>query len=384
MPYYAAPFTFNFSTNRILVDTGVTDVDCIALYAAIKAAQSSEEGIIYERVGKGSGLSVLGPGVQVGLTVELLGAWQLQFGAGNYIARVAGGNLIGGPGGDPIAYSAGVQTLLIQSAASTVVQGGGGGSGTTTAFAGQALVDIEEIRDIAIDAATYSGVLNAMTEYDVNNLPRFNARALHYATGGGGGSSGTGSIVCRVEAKDANTLAPVAGAMVTVSKAGAMVAYQRTNNSGIAEFALDAGAHSYAIAASGYIQEFGTFTPVQNGVTTVNMQRASVVPPAPFVGLCNVLFAITHVGNPVQNARVTAELQDQNPTVDNYLLSKQVVAGVTDANGECILTLVQRAQFTRGGKYRIRAVDQQGRVLHDRIVTILNSPTANAEDLPDA
>ena len=33
---------------------------------------------------------------------------------------------VGGPGGDPIAYSAGVQTLLIQSAASTVVTADGG------------------------------------------------------------------------------------------------------------------------------------------------------------------------------------------------------------------------------------------------------------------
>ena len=124
MPYYIAPFTFNFGTSLINVDAGVDDVDCIVLYSAIKLAQASEEGIIYDRIGKGSGLSALGPGVQVGLTVELLGAWQLRFTTGNYIARVAGGNLIGGPGGDPIAYSSGVQTLLIQSAASTVVTTG--------------------------------------------------------------------------------------------------------------------------------------------------------------------------------------------------------------------------------------------------------------------
>jgi hypothetical protein len=58
--------------------------------------------------------------------------WQLCFPPGNYIAKVAGGNLIGGIAGDPIAYSAGVQTLLIQSAASTVVTvSGGTGSGAT-------------------------------------------------------------------------------------------------------------------------------------------------------------------------------------------------------------------------------------------------------------
>jgi hypothetical protein len=123
--YYIAPFTFDFDASRIEVDAGSSDVDCAALYTAIKEAQASQEGIIYERIAAGSGLSELGPGVQVGLTVELLGSWQLRFPAGNYVARVAGGNLIGGPSGDPIAYTAGVQTLLIQSAASTVVTAGG-------------------------------------------------------------------------------------------------------------------------------------------------------------------------------------------------------------------------------------------------------------------
>ncbi len=125
MAHYAAPFTFDFVTSRIDVDAGVADVDCATLYAAVKAAQASEEGIIYDRIGRGSGLNTLGPGVQVGLTVEVLGAWQLRFPAGDYVARIAGGNFIGGPGGDPIAYTAGVQTLLIQSAASTVVTAGG-------------------------------------------------------------------------------------------------------------------------------------------------------------------------------------------------------------------------------------------------------------------
>jgi hypothetical protein len=123
--YQFVPFCFYFETALITVDSGTTDITCDTLYDAIKEAQASEEGIVYDRIGRGSGLDTLGPGVQVGITVELLGTWQLKFPAGNYIARVAGGNLIGGPGGDPIAYSAGVQTLLIQSAASTVVTTGG-------------------------------------------------------------------------------------------------------------------------------------------------------------------------------------------------------------------------------------------------------------------
>jgi hypothetical protein len=128
MAFYIAPFTFDFNTSFIDVDSGYVDVDCSGLYTACKLAQASTEGIVYARIASGSGLNTLGVGVQVGLTVELLGSWQLRFPSGNYVARVAGGNLVGGPGGDPIAYTAGVQTLLIQSAASTVVTTGGGGS----------------------------------------------------------------------------------------------------------------------------------------------------------------------------------------------------------------------------------------------------------------
>jgi hypothetical protein len=119
--FYSAPFTFDFDASQIILDGGAVNITCGALYTAVKLAQENIEGVTFPRIAVGSGLSVLGPGVQVGLTVELLGNWQLKFPAGNYTATVGGGNLIGGPGADPIAYSAGVQNVLIQSASSTVV-----------------------------------------------------------------------------------------------------------------------------------------------------------------------------------------------------------------------------------------------------------------------
>jgi hypothetical protein len=159
MPYYTAPFTFDFGASIIDVDIGTSDVDCLDIYDAIKKAQASEEGIIYERIGKGSGLNVLGPGVQVGLTVELLGAWQLRFPAGNYVARISGGNFIGGPGGDPIAYTAGVQTLLIQSAASTIVTTSG--SIPTAAQNAAAVLAAAEITPIQAD-------IRKVNNYEIN------------------------------------------------------------------------------------------------------------------------------------------------------------------------------------------------------------------------
>jgi hypothetical protein len=132
--YRDAPFTFDFEASLIHVDESVTDVYVPALYQVCKLAQASQEGMLYDPIAKGSGLVALGGGVQVGLTVEILGDWQVKFTEGNRIVRFFGGNLVGGPGGDPIAYSAGVQVLLIQSAASTVVNvSGGGSSGLTLA-----------------------------------------------------------------------------------------------------------------------------------------------------------------------------------------------------------------------------------------------------------
>lgn len=156
MSVYLAPYTFNFQTQLVLLDSGVTDVDVSDLYSSIKEAQEHEEGILHGQIAQGSGLVDLGGGVQVGLTVEMLESWQLKFAAGAYISRVTGGNLVGGPGGDPIAYSAGVQTLLIQSAAATVVNvSGGGGSSAPTAAQNAAAVraaisnELVQVSDIA-------------------------------------------------------------------------------------------------------------------------------------------------------------------------------------------------------------------------------------------
>jgi hypothetical protein len=121
MAFYLSPFTIDWDVEQVLVDAGTLNVLCRDIWTACRAAQASREGVGYEPIASGSGLKSLGPGVETGLTVEFLGNWQLKFPEGNYIARIAAGNLIGGPNGDPVAYSAGVQALLIQSANATVV-----------------------------------------------------------------------------------------------------------------------------------------------------------------------------------------------------------------------------------------------------------------------
>lgn len=197
-------------------------------------------------------------------------------------------------------------------------------------------------------------------------------------------ATGSGAITVTFTVLDSVSLTPLASALVTVTVGGVVYAYGRTNVSGQIQLALNAGTNSYSVVASGYTQQLASIDPSVTTSVTVNLVQANPVPPPSFAGLCNVLFAVTYNGNPVVGANVSAALEDENPTVDGYLLSRQITTGTTNASGEAVLTMVQRLQFTRGGVYRVRVSDAQGRVLHDRRVTVPNSSTVNAEDLPDA
>lgn len=121
---------YDFATELIEI-TAQTEITIQEVVDATRTAEATEQGITHDRILGASGKENLGGAVSVGVTAELLGNWQIHFESGNYIAKIGGGNLVGGPGGDPVAYSAGVQVLLIQSAASTIVQVSSG-SGLST------------------------------------------------------------------------------------------------------------------------------------------------------------------------------------------------------------------------------------------------------------
>lgn len=114
-------YDYDFVNKLISIPDGVSAVLIQDLINDIREAEASAKGITYGSIANASGKEDLGGGVAVGITVALLDSWQIQFASGNYIAKVYGGNLVGGLGGDPIAYSPGVQVLLVQSASSTVV-----------------------------------------------------------------------------------------------------------------------------------------------------------------------------------------------------------------------------------------------------------------------
>lgn len=155
--------TADFQNNFINIGSPQTDVLVQDLVNFIREEEASERGIVYDAIAGASGKEDLGNGVAVGVTVNLLGDWQIKFWEGNYIAKIYGGNLVGGPGGDPIAYSAGVQTLLIQSAASTVVQVSSGSGLSTEEH--NALMAVENATEVLTDANAVEpgiGVVQAM------------------------------------------------------------------------------------------------------------------------------------------------------------------------------------------------------------------------------
>jgi hypothetical protein len=116
----------DWDNKQILVTSPQTDVLAQDLIDFIRAAEDDEEGIVVPQIAAASGKESLGGSVATGITLELLDDWQLKFWAGSYTATISGGNLIGGIAGDPVAYTAGVQVVIIQSAASTIVVTGSG------------------------------------------------------------------------------------------------------------------------------------------------------------------------------------------------------------------------------------------------------------------
>jgi hypothetical protein len=143
---------------------------CQALINAIREEEASERGIIYDQIATASGKEDLGGGVYVGMTVNLITPWQVKFWAGNYIAKVAGGNLVGGILGDPVAYSPGVQVLLIQSAASTLVVTGDGLNDAQAALLQTAAVESSRGRKMQTNKAIISGDGRSVSIYDDDGM----------------------------------------------------------------------------------------------------------------------------------------------------------------------------------------------------------------------
>lgn len=106
-----------------------------------------------------------------------------------------------------------------------------------------------------------------------------------------------------------------------------------------------------------------------------------VVPSPITAGLCNVLCAVTHNGQPAVGAIVSATLEDKRNSVDSRIASRSVELGISNEQGYCVLRLIQFEQFTYGGVYRFIGTAADGRVFLNRRAIIPSTPTANLEAL---
>lgn len=157
---------FDHANHLINITEPQDTLSCQDLINAIRAEEASISGIWYPQIATASGKEDLGSGVYVGMTVNLIEPWQVKFWAGNYIAKIAGGNLVGGLSGDPVAYSSGVQVLLVQSAASTIVVTSDGLNSAQAALLETAALESTKGRKMQTNKAIISGDERTVHIYD--------------------------------------------------------------------------------------------------------------------------------------------------------------------------------------------------------------------------
>lgn len=126
--------TINFTTEIISCENTIETLEIQELVDACREAEYSEKGIAFTKICNASGKDYLDidNGVQVGITIVLLGNWVVYTERNSGVFKVTGGNLVQVSGGDPFEPNPLVTYVNIQSAAGTVVSISSG-SGLSTA-----------------------------------------------------------------------------------------------------------------------------------------------------------------------------------------------------------------------------------------------------------
>ena len=121
----AQPLLFDFYQSIITIPS--PDILLEMQYLIDQIRDNEEElvpGIGYPQIAEAAGKFDLGGGIYTGITVKLLGNWRIKFedraGPTYELMTVTGGNLVGGPLGNPIAPSSFVQVIQQQSASGTI------------------------------------------------------------------------------------------------------------------------------------------------------------------------------------------------------------------------------------------------------------------------
>lgn len=121
----ALPLIFDFYNSIIEVPSPDISLDMQYLINQIRDTEDElNPGLVYNKIADASGKDSLGGGIFTAITVRLLDNWRVKFearpGPGTVQCTISGGNLVGGPSGNPIAPSAYTQVVNLSSAAGTI------------------------------------------------------------------------------------------------------------------------------------------------------------------------------------------------------------------------------------------------------------------------
>ncbi len=119
----ALPLNFDFYDSIIEVPASDTSLSMQYLINQVRDTEDElTPGLAYNKIADATGKDDLGGGVTTAITVRLLDNWRVRFEARDTLTQctISGGNLVGGPGGNPIAPSANTQVLNLSSAAGVI------------------------------------------------------------------------------------------------------------------------------------------------------------------------------------------------------------------------------------------------------------------------
>ncbi len=119
----ALPLIFDFYNSIIEVPAPDTTLEMQFLINEIRDTEDElNPGLAYPKIADASGKDDLGGGITTAITVRLLDNWRVRFEARTELTQctISGGNLVGGPGGNPVAPSAFTQVVQLSSASGTI------------------------------------------------------------------------------------------------------------------------------------------------------------------------------------------------------------------------------------------------------------------------
>ncbi len=119
----ALPLIFDFYNSIIEVPAPDTTLDMQFLINEIRDTEDElNPGMAHPKIADASGKDDLGGGIYTAITVRLLDNWRVRFEARTELTQctISGGNLVGGPGGNPIAPSAYTQVVQLSSASGVI------------------------------------------------------------------------------------------------------------------------------------------------------------------------------------------------------------------------------------------------------------------------